>query len=138
MSPRIARKTVIFILRFLGINALLAFVFLVMPFAWIKEIHAWLGLGEMPDASIVRYLTRSICLSYMVFGTILIMVSLDIDRYRKLVWMIGWLFPLIGITLLCIGIHEKLPLSWILSEGPFMIVFGLSFLWLLKIMGGKD
>ncbi len=133
MTPCIAKKIVIFILRLIGINALLALVFLVMPFSWIKEIHQWLGLGEMPDAPIVRYLTRSICLSYAVFGTVLIAVSFDIDRYYRLLWVIGFLFPVIGITLLGIDIVEKLPLSWILSEGPFMIVFGSVFLLLLRM-----
>ena len=138
MSSHTAGKTVVFLLRFLGINGLLALIFLVMPFSWIEQIHNWSGLGDMPDAPIVRYLTRSICLFYALFGSILIMISLDLVRYRRLVWFTGMLFPLIGIILLGVDIIEKLPLSWILSEGPFMIVFGLLFLWLLRIMDRED
>ena len=134
MSPRTARKVAIFILRFLGINALLALVFLFMPISWIEGIHDRLGLGEMPHSPIVGYLSRSLCLFYGLLGAFLIGISLDLDRYRPLVRMFGWLCPLIGIFLLGIDLHEKMPGWWIASEGPFTIVFGVFFLWLLRIV----
>ena len=132
ISPQIARKVIVFLLRFLGINALLAFVFILMPFSWFQAIHEWMGLGEMPKAPIVGYLTRSLCMFYALFGAILIMVSLDIDHYHGLLRFFGILFPLIGLTILGIDHHEKLPLSWVISEGPFTIIFGAIFLWLLR------
>lgn len=138
MSPSTARKGIVFLLRFLGINALLAFVFILMPFSWFQGIHEWMELGEMPQAPIVGYLTRSLCMFYALFGGILIMLSLDVDHNRRLLQFLGFLFPLIGIILLGIDLHEKLPLSWVISEGPFTIVFGTVFLWLLRCQKSEE
>lgn len=138
MSSRTARKIIVFLLRFLGINALLAFVFILMPFSWFQGIHEWMGLGNMPSSPIVGYLTRSLCMFYALFGSILIMLSLDIDLYHRLLRFFGILFLLIGITILGIDLHEKLPMSWVISEGPFTIVFGAFFLWLLRCLKSQE
>lgn len=133
MPARIAEKTLVFLLRFLGVNALLAFAFVPMPFSLFQKFHEKLGLGAMPDVPIVGYLTRSLCLFYTIFGVILITVSFDLKRYRRLLWMIGILLLLIGFTLLGIDWHQELPLSWTLSEGPFTIVIGAIFLYIMRI-----
>jgi hypothetical protein len=39
---------------------LLAFPAALLPFAWMQAAHGWLGLGELPDQSILPYLTRSL------------------------------------------------------------------------------
>lgn len=114
---------------------MLALLFLLMPFHWIQEIHAWLGLGEMSYSPITAYLTRSVCLFYGIFGANFIVVSFDIDRYARLITFWGVMIVVAGIVLMIVDWQERLPLSWILSEGVGAIIFGLFFLWLLRSIG---
>ena len=132
MSARTAGKILVILLRFLGTNAILAFVFVLMPFSRIQQLHEKTGLGELPDIPIVGYLSRSLCLFYTVFGIILWTVSFDLDNCRRLLWRIGVILPAIGCTLLAIDFYQGLPLVWTLSEGPFTIITGGLFLWLLR------
>lgn len=135
MKASTAEKSIIFILRLLSINALLALVFLVMPEGLIAGIHKQIGLGEMPQAPVAGYLSRSLCLFYGVLGIHLWIVSTDLNYYRPLLRVYRWLFPAMGAVFLAIDIHEGLPLWWILLEGPFLLCVGAIFIWLTGQLG---
>ena len=46
-----------------------------MPFEWMKEIHRYLGMGELPDGPIMGYLTRSLSAMYAMHGAVELFVS---------------------------------------------------------------
>lgn len=47
------------LLRVFGTSSLLATIFVAAPRAWMRDIHAALGLGAFPDTPVVWYLARS-------------------------------------------------------------------------------
>ena len=105
-----------------------AIVFVVAPEPWMASIHAVLDLGELPTAPIVGYLARSTSAFYAMFGGLLIVTSFDFQRYRTLLVYLGWVTSSFGVVLLGIDWFENMPLSWTLSEGPFVLIFGLAIL----------
>lgn len=109
---------------------LTALVPAVMPFAWMKEIHCQLGMGELPAGPIMGYLTRSLSGMYAMHGALVFFVSLDIRRYLPVVKCLAVLCVLFGIGLLVLDVAVGMPIFWILCEGPFVIVLGGVLLWL--------
>ena len=49
-------RVLVVLMRISAVVLLTALVPTVMPFAWMKEIHRWLGMGELPEGPIVGYL----------------------------------------------------------------------------------
>ncbi len=126
---------IIIILRTLGVGGLLAIPAILLPFEWMDSIHRYLGLGELPDAPITRYLARSLSAFYAMFGSITLLVSCDIWRYRALIRLWSFLFFTFGFVILAIDLTSSMPLSWTLSEGPPSIIIGATALWLQKHIG---
>jgi hypothetical protein len=112
-------------LRIIGSTSLLAIFAVAMPEEWMNSAHQWLGLGELPDAPIVGYLARSTSAFYAMLGGLLWVISLEPQRYPKVVRYLGIAFMILGLTLLAIDITEGLPLYWIVVEGPADTLFGL-------------
>ena len=52
-------RTLVLLLRLDAILLLTALFFSIMPFEWMKDIHRFLRMGELPDQPIMGYLTRS-------------------------------------------------------------------------------
>jgi hypothetical protein len=125
-----AEKTLQLLLRAFAVLLLTALVPVVMPFAWMQAIHHWLGLGELPAGPIIGYLTRSLSLVYAFHGTLLLLVSFDVRRYLPLIKAFAVLGIVFGASLLGLDWAVGLPLSWILSEGPFIIPASVLALWL--------
>ncbi len=112
-------------LQFAAVGAVL------MPFAWMGTVHEWLGLGRFPDEPIVEYLARSLSAFYLVHGVITFVIAGDVRRYRPLIRVWALSFIAMGVVTIAIDVVAGLPLFWTLSEGPFVIVFGLVILRLL-------
>jgi len=104
----------------------------VMPFDWMNSIHQQLGLGELPRAPIVGYLTRSISAFYALHGALLIFLAQDVRRYRLVVRFLAVAGILFGALMLGIDRAVGMPVAWTAQEGPFVIVFGAVFLWLTR------
>jgi len=58
MNP--VEKSLAMILRLAAFILLVALIPVVMPFVWMKDIHQYLGMGQLPEGPIVGYLTRSL------------------------------------------------------------------------------
>jgi hypothetical protein len=123
-------KALTVLLRLGAAMLLAAVVPVVMPFRWMEEIHRSLGLGELPDAVIVHYLTRSVSAFYAAHGAIILFISFDVRRYRGLILFLGWLSVVFGAALLILDAAVGMPLSWTIAEGPFVIVLGAAIVWL--------
>lgn len=120
------------LLRVDAILQLGALVAVFMPFAWIQYFHTSLGLGEFPDQPIAQYLARSLSAFYALHGVITLTLSGDVPRYRPLIRVWASTFVGLGVVTILIGISASLPWFWTLSQGPFVIAFGLVILVLLR------
>ena len=80
-----AEKWMIVLLRLTAVVLLTALFPAVMPFAWMDATHQWLGLGKLPDAPIVGYLTRSLSALYAVHGVLVLYLSLDVRRFLPVI-----------------------------------------------------
>ena len=125
------------LLRVGGCAMLLATLAIGLPTRWMASIHQWLGLGTFPASPIVEYLTRSISALYAIHGGLLLLVSSDIRRFAPVVRYLGVTTSLFGISLLAIDVYAGLPVSWVLFEGPPIILMGGLILGLLGASGSK-
>ena len=126
-------QTLVLLLRFLAILELLAIPTVMLPLSWMAVVHEYLGLGQLPDAPIVSYLARSVSVFYSFHGAIVLFMSRDVRRYWPLIRLWAVMMILMGIFLLTIDVALKMPIFWIISEGPFAIVLGGIVLWLQRI-----
>ncbi len=120
------------LLRFAGGITLCAFLAMVMPTAWMQDIHRGLGLGELASDAITEYLTRSLSALYGFHGGLLLVLSTNVRRFRTIVGYVAVMNILLGVCLLGIDLSAGLPTWWILGEGPPIVVFGAGLLWLLR------
>jgi hypothetical protein len=123
-------RALIVLMRLSGILLMTAIVPAVMPFEWMQVIHRWLGLGELPRLPIIGYLTRSLSAMYAMHGAVTYFVSLDIRRFRPVVQLLAALAIVFGVFMVLMDWYVQMPLYWLLSEGPFVMLLGGLFLWL--------
>lgn len=119
-----AEQVLTVVLRIIGFAALCAIPAIFLPYDWMNVIHQYVGLGQLPDAPIVNYLSRSLSLFYAGHGVIALYAASDVRRQHGLVRLLGWLFLITGLTILGIDLHAGMPALWIISESPFAIVIG--------------
>ncbi|MGD0899453.1 MAG: hypothetical protein ABR915_16580 [Thermoguttaceae bacterium] len=122
----------VWLLRISAVVLLTALIPAVMPFVWMKDIHRWLGMGELPEGPIVGYLTRSLSAMYAMHGALILFVSLDARRYLPVVKCLAFLCVLFGMGMLALDVLVGMPLPWIVGEGPFIVVLGGIMLWLAR------
>jgi hypothetical protein len=125
-----SEKTLIVLLRLAGVLLLTAVIPAVMPFAWMKDSHRLLGMGELPEGPIMDYLTRSLSALYALHGALVFFVSLDVRRYLPFVKFLAVVSVVFGAGMLVLDIAVGMPLPWVLGEGPFIILLGGALLWL--------
>jgi hypothetical protein len=119
-----ADKVLVFLLRFVGVGALFALVAVFMPVSWMAATHRWLGLGELPTATVVEDLARSLSAFYTLAGALCLVLAADLERYRPLVRLLGMAFALVSLVLLGVDLAAGMPWWWTASEGPGGVVFG--------------
>ncbi len=127
-----AEQLLFWLLRVSASILFLAFPCMLLPESWMDATHRWLGLGSLPEAPIMGYLTRSLAGFYGFFGVLTWMLTSDLVRYRPLIVAWGWFHILFGGMLLAIDIHAGLPSYWIAIEGPGLIGAGLLTLFLVS------
>ena len=120
------------LLRLLGTTSLFATIFVAAPESWMRDIHAALGLGELPAEPIVGYLARSTSAFYAGLGGLLWTLSFDPERYRSVLTYLGSAITLFGMALFVIDWAEGLPLIWVVWEGTAVTTFGALILWLTR------
>jgi len=117
-------RDVAFVLRVVGAVDLLALGAVVMPGRWMAAVHAWLGLGEMPGAPIAGYLARSASALYALHGAMLLFVSCDVLRYRRLITFLGVAAFAHGAVLVGIDLAEGMPHWWTWADGLGYLALG--------------
>lgn len=132
-----AEKALAWLLRISAVVLLTALVPAVMPFAWMQEIHRSLGMGELPEGPIVGYLTRSLSAMYAMHGALLFFVSWNVRRFLPVVKCLAVLAVLFGMGMLVLDVMVGMPLSWVVGDGPFIVVLGGVMLWLAGRMADR-
>ena len=122
-------------LRVIGAASALAAPCALMPYRWMNVIHGWLGLGPLPDAPIVGYLTRSLSAFYALLGGLLWVLSFDVRRHRLALSYLGVAFVGFGLFLFGVGWVEGLPVFWRWWEGSVDVGFGLVIFLLSRGVG---
>ena len=125
-----AEKVLAWLLRVAAFVTLTALIPVVMPHEWMDAIHRGLGLGELPRAPIVGYLTRSCSALYAYHGALVLFISFDVRRYLPVIRCLGWLSVGFGAVMIGIDWGVGLPRMWIVGEGPFLIALGAVVVWL--------
>jgi hypothetical protein len=120
------------LLRLFGTSSLLALIFVAAPHAWMQDIHAGLGMGDLPDAPVVWYLARSTSAFYAILGGLFWVVSFDTARYRSVLSYMGSAIVFLGVALLGVDYLEGMPWFWRVWEGPVVVFFGLAMLVLTR------
>ena len=123
-----AEKLLVWLLRLSGVMLLFALPASFLSNAQMDAIHRATGLGQLPSAPIVEYLTRSASWLYAFHGLLLLLISRDLPRYLSLVRFLAILSVIFGAGMIGLDVFAAMPLPWIIGEGPFIIALGLAFL----------
>jgi hypothetical protein len=120
------------LLRLVGFSEILAFIAVVMPRTWMETSHVWLGLGQMPEGSVLMFLIRQASYTYGLHGISLWVIATDVKRFRPLLILNGISFLLAGPVFFLIDYTAGTPMWWTLGDGPACGVFGAAILWLSR------
>jgi hypothetical protein len=126
-------RAVAIALRFFAAIDLLALGAVLMPFGWMGEVHAWLGLGTLPEAPIVEYLARHVSLLYVVHAATNFFLSAHVERYRPVIGFIAALVAMSACILGVINVVSGQPLWWAIAEFIGGAIEGVTILVLLRL-----
>lgn len=107
-----------------------------LPTDGMEAIHQALGLGPLPRAPLVEYLTRSLSALYAAFAPVYALAAGDVRRYRPLIVVLAVVHTLLGAFLLGLDLWAGLPAVWTLSEGPVVLALGGLLLLLVRRLPG--
>jgi hypothetical protein len=108
------------LLRFIGITTIPAFIAAVMPQSWLAYMIDKAEPGT-PTGILVTYLARILMAMYAFIGLQCFVFAADIKRYRPLIWILA-IVSLIVASVGLIVLFSTVPSS--LRTGFFWIVFG--------------
>ena len=121
-------RLLVVILRCLGTLDFLAILAVFLPHSWMAHVHTALGLGNLPDAPIVGYLTRSASALYALHGAMILFVSFDVRRYTRVITFLAIAALINGAVMLGIDLAVGMPWYWTLFEGPGFAMTGIIML----------
>jgi hypothetical protein len=102
----------------------------VMPTEWMDAVHQSLGMGLLPRAPLVEYLTRSISLLYASWAPLLVLMGTEPRRYLPMVRLLAWLMLAGGALFPALDLWAGMPLAWTMGEGLSLLLLGLGTAWL--------
>lgn len=118
------RRWLILVLRLFACIDLLALFAVFMPSSWMAAGHAMLGMGTLPQAPIIGYLARSASWLYAMHGGAVFVMSMDVQRYAKLITFLGMAALVHGALMCSIDLIEGMPWWWVTLEGPTIAATG--------------
>jgi hypothetical protein len=132
MSEANRKLLLSWLLRLAGSFELLAFIAVIMPRSWMAASHAWLGLGQMPEGSVLMFLIRQASYTHGVHGISLWLLASDVKRFRPLLLLNGISFLLAGPLFFIIDYTAGTPMWWTATDGPSCGLLGAAMLWLSR------
>ena len=127
-----AEKILSLLLTIVGCGLMVAFFFVLLPKSQMAACHQWLGLGELLEAPLTFYLARSTSLLYGIHGVLMFVCGRNVQKYRELVPIFGWLHVVLGAAMLGIDLTSGMPWWWTTFEGVPIAMTGLAIVWLGK------
>ncbi len=109
-----------------------ALVAVFLPHSVMDSLHAQMGLGQLPDAPIVDYLTRSLSLIYASNAPLCGFVARDVRRWREVIVVQAWVGATYGLGLLALDLVIGMPLFWTICEGPLVVALSAAVLLLAR------
>ena len=117
------------LLRLAGALEILAFIAVVMPRSWMEISHEWLGLGLMPQGSVLMFLIRQASYTYGMHGISLWILATDVKRFRPLIILNGIAYLLAGPVFWTIDYTTGMPLWWAIEDSVGCGLLGAALLW---------
>jgi hypothetical protein len=132
MPSKLAASFLAVWLRFGGVVCALALVAVVMPRSWHFAMHAWLGLGDFPEAPIAEYLARGMSAMCGLYGLLLIWLARDVTKFASVISFL--VLALMGVSFVSTALMSSagMPLWWLWGDFGSVWVFGVVTLWLQK------
>ena len=130
MTDTKRKQLLSWLLRLAGTLELLAFIAVVMPRSWMEISHEWLGLGVMPEGSVLMFLIRQASYSYGMHGLSLWLIASDVKRFRPLILLNGVAFLLAGPVFFLIDYSSGMPMWWTVGDSVACAFIGVALLWL--------
>ena len=118
------------LLRVVGLLEAAALPAVVMPRAWMNDIHASMGLGELPPGPVVEYLARTVSFIYGGHGVLLWLLATDLVRYRPLIVFTGVAYVATAVVFLAINVVTGMPIYWTIIEPAACLVVGAMIIYL--------
>lgn len=115
-------------LTLVGAADLLAVIAVFLPTACLGWVHEAVGLGSLPEGRIVGYLARSTSLLYGIHGAMLLVLAINVARYRDLIRWYGRVIAVAGLLLVGVDIVEAMPVWWTVFEGIAVVGIGVVIL----------
>lgn len=125
-------RLLVLILRLDGAVLALAVFAVFLPTEWMDHAHRRLGLGSLPRAPVVEYLTRSLSALYAGLAPVFFYIANDVRKYMDLVVLTALLRGLLGVFLIGIDLDAGMPWFWTLAEGPSIIAISVAQYWLAR------
>jgi hypothetical protein len=120
------------VLRANGVVCGLAIFPALMPAAWMAATHQWLQLGTFPPGPVVIYMARCLSGLYAALGGLMLLSGTDVRRYGPVIRYLGAVLSGMGLLVLVVGIGIRLPVWWIVAEGPVVMADGMAILLLQR------
>src|SRR5262245_58815407 len=122
MTNGLDERLLVWLLRLFGGTTCCAVFAALLPTEWMAATHAALGIGTMPRAAIIEYMTRSISLLYAIHGGVIVLASTDVRRFAPLITYLAMADGLMGLLLIAVDVYAGLPWYWTAVEGPAVTV----------------
>ena len=115
----------VLLLRVTSLSLMAAVLGVLLPHQVMDWGHQMVGLGPLGPDPMFFYLARSVSGLYAILGFMLWIMAGDIERYRPLLALLGWIATIGGCSIGLIGAAEGLPWYWWAGEGPMTTILGL-------------
>lgn len=132
MNQETRENLLAWLLRLIGLLEVFAFIAVIMPRPWMEASHVWLGLGQMPESSVLMFMIRQASYNYGMHGVFLWILASDLKRFRPFVLLNGFSFLLAGPIFFIIDYTSGMPWWWSAMDGPFLALMGAAMLWLSR------
>lgn len=127
-----AERALTLLLKFLALAECTAAIGVVMPASIMARIAGWLGLGAFPAGPLAPYLARSLAAMYVVHGGFAWVTSCNVRAYGAFVRYLAVSGIAYSVLITVLDIQAGFPWYWWVGEGPFLTVYSIALLALLR------
>lgn len=104
-----------YLLLFGGVLCL-AFIAAAMPGSWMVATAEFFQIDNFPDHRLAWYLARHLSVVYGMLGIAVIELARDLNRYRGLIFKLGWGIVVLGGLQWWVDWATEMPAIWIYGE----------------------